>query len=532
MPDDKNQVIGYSSTFVGYFKINKDDMIDDLPSSLVVPKIDVETDLSGLVALSKTDLESRYADIVGISKLEEEDISNDIIGSFEYIAQDYILDLDSIISIAYGIDTGIEGTVSIETDSTIEDLDSVLEVKEIDIYEDIEATANIDPFSHESSLGSLFTYEQVETDTYIEGTFDIETLNYTYIVNSRLMIPYHVLRYSIWSKLKSVYGLDTYIDSKIDVINDQIYELNGKVQLDYAAEEAEIQISAELPPFILSYLDGVVELEGVNTRRDIESYMYAANRSDSDIESKINVCCCKPDFYSTNVDIATSLCVGNYYEDMFISKLKVQPAIHYIKDLQSKLTVIENTDIGRIAIFVDPLWRYEPFVLKNAVSTLLDRIMLKERVTLVYGGSPRANYDIKKYASIYRILKSRTIEVPFEFIPGHPLANRGQMNRFVETLFSFLPNEEFKIVNKVFIFSDNPYAHNSTYLTPLFSACNLYHIPITVITSKGDHRSSGLANFYDSRNEPNTAYPIENQPHWVWGAGSKHRDIYNSDDIV
>lgn len=525
-------IIGYATEFFGYFKIDKDKMIDDLPSSINVPKTDVNIELDGITELSKSNLESNYAKIVGITRLDQESFENDIIGNFEYIAQDYILDLDSIINIAYGIENNIEGQVLIETEEAEADINGSLEVEKINIDEDLEAELDIESIDYEENLDSLFDYEAVDTDASFLSSFDLKESYYSYTMNSRMWIPYYQLRYSIWSKIKSVYGLDTYIDSKIEVFNDQIYELNGYVQLDTAAEEAEIEVSVELPPFILSYLNGVVDLEAAHTRRDFDAYMYAASRSDSDIESKINVCCCRPQFSTTTVDVATTLCVGNYYEDMFTSKLKVEPSILATKEIQSKMIVSENNDLGRIAIFVDPLWRYEPFVLKNAVSTLLDRACLKDQITLVYGGSPRANYDISKYASIYRVQRSRTIEVPFEYIPGNPVANRNQMSKFVNILFTFLPYEEFKIVNKVFVFSDNPYAHNSTYLTPLFSACNIYHIPITVITSKGDHRSSGITTFYDSRNQPNTSYPIENQPHWTWGAGSKHRDVYDNSDIV
>lgn len=195
---------------------------------------------------------------------------------------------------------------------------------------------------------------------------------------------------------------------------------------------------------------------------------------------------------------------------------------------------VDNTKYaGNVGIFVDPLWSYDVFVLKNAVSTFLDRLINKERITLVFGGSPRANWDIRKFASVYRLEPDQVREIPFSYYPGNPMYNRNQMEVFTRALFTFSEDDTLKRVNKVFIFSNNPYTHSSTYLGPLIDACDRYRIPLAVITDKGDVQGSDPASGrYISRRQVDPNYPMEHQPHWMWGNGTKHRDIFDDHAIV
>jgi hypothetical protein len=108
------------------------------------------------------------------------------------------------------------------------------------------------------------------------------------------------------------------------------------------------------------------------------------------------------------------------------------------------------------------------------------------------------------------------------------------MYRFINELFHFTPKDRIRSVDKVFVFSNNTYTHNSTYLSPLYKVCADYHIPITVITSKGEFTGTDPSSptRFIARNPIDPNIPMDRQPHWVYGAGTKHRDIFDDHPIV
>ena len=272
----------------------------------------------------------------------------------------------------------------------------------------------------------------------------------------------------------------------------------------------------------------------VDTRRDIESSINIINGYILDIDSSINIFQNK---YRVYKDLPSFIEVSSDHSSINIDLLS-QVSINGLPEVNtdniSSLEVTDNLPECRIGIFTDPIWNYEPFTLKNSVSTLLDRYFLDYKITLIYSGSPRANWDIKHFAGVYRIPPHRSIEVPFNWVPANPLLNKDSMIRFIRVLFEYdRKNNKMVKIDKVIIFSNNPYAHNSTYINPLIRACTDHNIPFTVITSKGDILGSDPASGrLITRQTLDPNMPIDQQPHWGIGMGSKHRDVFDDHKII
>ena len=509
----------------------------DLNSQLYVPKIRWIDFVDGFVKLESYYYNDYRSGIRGKVGLRPNIYDNYMMqGKFEYVPQDLTTDIISSIYVIYPYDNKelMSGVVKIDPIYTNTDIYSLLKVDSLLESHEIDGSVQTVKTTHTTDvLDGGFDYrESGYSEDLLEGNVIIHQWNQKYEILSSLLIPRYDYIYSILSQLTIAPGVNYDMDSFLKVVDRFKADLlRTAVRLDFGIYRNDdlLTISAVLPPFEYMHLNGMVNLNKVGTRKDLDSSLIVVNGLNKDINSTLEV---ETPYQQYSTDIPSSLNVGELVYIDFDSVLEVDSSHAFYRDINSSVNVRNYDYAGRIGIFVDPLWKYEPYVLKNAVSTFLDRLYEKHKITLVYGGSPRANWDIHKFGDIYGVNPSQLIEVPYSFVPGNNILNVDQMNRYVRALFSF-NNDSCAFINKVFVFSDSPYAHNTTYLAPLFKMCEAYHIPMAVITSKGDvvgtDPSTGK---YGTQRQINLHYPLTHQPHWVYGEGSKHRDVFDDGGIV
>lgn len=478
----------------------------------------------------KSDIFGIYTDIIGMGyyyplfntsiALDSLETSDTIEITTSIANQDYsyILPLSlevSLQNLSLSIDTSLI-VISGYSDGTLFDIYTVIDGQ--DYAYEVPISLTMYNFSKQLSfdISVLNIINNIYKELFdMNVSYEVSVYNYSFpisaklplrssenIIFSMLRVPKSDFIYSLYTNMEVVYGLSNYIESSMIVNSyfmntDLLCELYTP-QYDYMYDV--INIECFMYPYTRLDLESYLEVEVIFTRRDIDSYLYTVLDCDKDLDVS-----------------------------MLVSQ-DISLLIHSILEVDNALINLE--DIGRVVIFVDPLWRYEPYVLKNAVGTIFNRAiyMNKQKFNLIYGGSPRANYDICKFATIYCIPHQG---VNIQYLPTNSMYNKDQISIFVKMMFSF-NNGENGIINKVFIFSDNPYSHTSSYLSPLYSACKLYKIPIVVITSKGDISGNDPSNpeIYISRHQVDHNYPLEHQPHWVHGDGSKHMDVYDTGTII
>ena len=506
-------------------------------SSIDVPQIMYDKTINGAL-LVIPEVYSRYID--GTTDIAKNHYLGEFDGYFLYEASKLDTDINSSMNVIQAIWSDIDGDVNIDAEPFSYDIDSKLEVDGIRINEDLfEGNVTMDQYIEKNKdLWSNLQYISMQFDPADEsntliGKVTINNWNSRYDINSRLQVPCHRILYTFLSKLKAVYGKNYDILSTMNISADHVYDIDADVNLEYSDYENDqlLEGNIHMDPHEWVDMDSEVYLDKTDTRREFDSNMFVVQPVDKFITSTLTV---KNPYIKFKRDIDSIMRVGNEYAMSFESSMSVEAALQRGTDIPSSMEVINQLMPGRVVFFTDPLWQYEPYVLKNAVSTFLDRIFLTSYLTVVYGGSPRANWDIKHFCSIYRIPPERQREVPFDFFPGNPLATKNSMIRFVYHMFKFHYNDPHKQVDKVFLFSNNPYAHNSTYLNPLFEACKLYHIPITIITSRGEYVGTDPSNpnRYINTTSVDHNLPLDAQPHWQYGAGTKHRDIFDDRPIV
>lgn len=518
----------------------KDEVLNpfDLKSQLYVPRIRWTDFIDGFIKLESYYYNDYRSGILGKVGLRPNIYDNNhlIQGKFEYVAQDLTTDIVSSIYVIHPYDNKelISGIANLDPIYHNTDISSLLKVDSLLESHEIDGLVQTVKLKHTTdALDGEFDYKKSDYNKdLLEGNVIIHQWNQKYEILSSLLIPHYDYIYSIMSQLKVVPGWIHDIDSFLKVVERfKVDLLRAAIRLDFSIHKSDnlLTINATLPPFEYMHLNGQVNLNKIGTRKDLDSSLVVVNGLNHDINSTLEV---ETLYEQLSTDIPSMLNVGESMYIDFDSVLEVDSSYMFHRDINSSINVRNYDYAGRIGIFVDPLWKYEPYVLKNAVSTFLDRLYEKHKITLVYGGSPRANWDIHKFGDIYGINPSQLIEVPFSFVPGNNIINVDQMNRYIRALFEF-DNNSYDFINKVFVFSDSPYAHNTTYLAPLFKMCEVYHIPMAVITSKGDvvgtDPSTGK---YGTQRQIDLHYPLTHQPHWVYGEGSKHRDVFDDGRIV
>lgn len=536
--------ITYTGDLTGYIimgKIEREDGFYNFDG-----RINVESTIYGRNILpGSVDIDKEYTETSfdAITSLPGTHFESTLYSYVNYIKQDKNIDIPSQINVIYSYNKDLEGSLYILETQYNHSLLTTLFVPEfpVDNLPDIDSTVNLPKRPVENDIYAAMAFEPRtynNKDATINGTVWIPKWKSSNDIPSRMWVPWYGLEYTINSTIQVEYGLNYYLNSKIDVTNDQIYDIDGTTTLSLSTyENNELEGTVELPPFQYKDIEGNVTLDPTYTFHELAGIIQVVPPFDTDLECSMYV---TSDYTRKSCDITSFVKIGKEESTDIISSIQVNPAAQQPYDLLSSVFVSNELSPTRVGIFVDPLWKYEPFILKNTISTFLDRIYSKSFITLVYSGSPRANWDIKHFANIYRIPPYRSIEVPFDFLPGNPMMNRDQMIRYINMLFRFGPNDEYRTVDKIFLFSDNPYTHNASYLGPLLALSERYNIPVTIINSQGEFSGVDPTGYINRPIGPNACHPHRPYPpcgvpghhQWQMNPDSKHRNIFDDDEIV
>lgn len=529
-PYDKVQYDAYIS---GNLDINKELVDKSIDSNLNIDISKQDTDIASTMNINKLD---GSTDIMWISAYLNKPGNSEydlLTGSCTYALSDSVVDIPCSITVPslypIGNDDGILGTVNIDGMGYGKEFPSKLTINGITNRYDVDGSVYIMPNPiNNIILDGEFKFEKQDFAKELSAYFYLDQGLSRHEFNCQIEVPKNRFIYSIYSHMKVVPRVDTDIPCKLTVFNDQIYDIPANCFLGLERQDIDVvNGSCTLPPFDTKTIDCNLNLMKIDTRREFQGYMYVVQPVNTDIACSMNV----ETVYNHGVyDIPCKLNVGNYVsQDMFNCSINVLNASQSNIEFTCKLNIMNPLMPARIGIFVDPLWEFEPYVLKSALVTFLDRIYTKNELKIIYGGNPRANWDIHHFADVFSIRPERQIEVPMDFNPRDPIYNRDEMGRFIRTLFTFSADDTHRYVDRVMVFTNTPYTHRTVMMSPLLDMCSKYHIPCVCITSKGEFIEATISNntiTVDSNN------PIDQQPHWSYGPNSKHITVFDTGDIV
>lgn len=402
-------------------------------------------------------------------------------------------DIDSTLWFPIKLDHDIcNGNVQVEYQQYNADLGITFKIDALPvIHEVVEGTVSIWKHNYTllllSPLGAIVELLPTQYNGKCSGEIDCTLETAKFRKTSDMYIRFHVHKkksiYSLYTRFRVVPRVDEDLFVNFTVFNDQIYDIPSTVSLDNNIYFTDIDGNVELPPYRYRQILGLVNIEPVYTRRDIPIYFYAVQPVNTDMYIHMNV---ETPYNPGYVDIPINFRVGNTLgQDILYTWFNVQAAIQTGNELPISFNVKNWRYPARIVVAVDPVWHYEPFVLKSALITFLDRVYRRTNLTVIYGGNPRADWDIHHLSRVFDVQEKNLINCKLIYDPKDPCCMKASIDNFLATMCKFNDGQP-NTIDRVFIFMDNPIYHRSTVMSPIMDFCVQNNISCVAIDSHGD----------------------------------------------
>lgn len=340
---------------------------------------------------------------------------------------------------------------------------------------ELDNTLKIEKIDNNSDIDCNTKYEADKTTNDIDCKITLFKYIHDVSWNNVIKVPSYRGFYTVPCEINVVNGKDYCFDAIMKVVNNAISDLDCSVKIDKETNESEIDSSVKLVPSINEYILNSVSLKKINTRREIDCSVNSIGSIATDFTSSIIVEPPKIVPIELNEEFKCNMITG-YSETYDIeANMEVVVPTKLNVDLDFTLTVLPK---ARIGILVDPLWDYEPFVLKSSLLTLFDKYFQKVSLSIVYGGNKRSDWDIEHLGYVY---KYHLIKVPI-------CLNKLKRQETMESIQHFIHHLFEDKVDKIFIFMNDFTFARSSVFKPLIDLCIMNkNIPLTLINSAGEY---------------------------------------------
>ena len=372
----------------------------------------------------------------------------------------------------------LDNTVKIEKDKFEDNkasIDNKVFLKYDRIKTELDNTVKIEKDNTHSDIDCTTKYEIDKSTNDIDCK--ITLFNYIHEIswNNVIKVPSFRGFYTIPCEIKVVNGKEYCFDACMKVINNAISDLDCITKIEKEINESDIDSSVKLVPSINKDILNSVSLKKINTKREIDCSVNSIGSIATEFISSIIVEPPKIVPIELNEEFSCNMITG-YSETYDIeSTMEVVIPTQLNIDLDFTLTVLPK---ARIGILVDPLWDYEPFVLKSSLLTLFDKYFQKVSLSIVYGGNKRSDWDIEHLGYVY---KYHLIKVPIYI-------NKLKKQETMESIQHFIHHLFEDKVDKIFIFMNDFTFARSSVFKPLIDLCIMNkNVPLTLINSAGEY---------------------------------------------
>lgn len=480
----------------------------EVPKVEYIPIIGSSSEMDSKIKLEKVKISSDINNTVCFD-ISVVPVNKEFNNTCSLTKSTHIYEFNSTLTIPFKYDPGqtqqqnseINNTVKIEKDK-FEDNKASINNKIFLKYDrfktELDNTLNIKKINTNSDIDCTTKYEIDKTINDIDCKITLFKYIHDVSWNNVIKVPSYRGFYTIPCEIKVVNGKDFCFDAYIKVINNAISDLDCTTRIEKESKESEIDSSVKLVPSINEYILNSVSLKKINTRKEIDCSVNSIGSIATEFISSIIVESSKIIPIELNEEFSCNMITG-YSEtyDIEVNMEVVVPTKLNI-DLDFTITILPK---ARIGILVDPLWDYEPFVLKSSLLTLFDKYFQKVSLSIVYGGNKRSDWDIEHLGYVY---KYHLFKVPVCLNKLKAQETRESIQHFIHHLF------EDK-VDKIFIFMNDFTFARSSVFKPLIDLCVMNkNVPLTLINSAGEY-----LNFNDYYQEINNRM----------GAGSSLSDL-------
>lgn len=291
--------------------------------------------------------------------------------------------------------------------------------------------------------------------------------------------------------------------------------LQGKVEL--LKDDVSVDLmdgNVTLLPTIYADIDCHTKMNPIYTRREFEASINVVQHHEMELPATVTVTP-PADYWYTQEILYCNIAVGDRYSKYLPSSIDVQGE----RKIYSTFPRPPKKQMARIAIVISPTWRYEASVFKSSLITFLDRYYHKTPLDIIFGGNPRADFDIINLAANYRIPRYNLLRVPIE-VDFH---NRSKMQASVDHFIRHMiadSNGKPLPLSRVFIFMNQPSWYYSDPVGKIAQFCKDNQISCVAISSGGEYhemteidraRDAALNHIeWDRQNRMHPVYAYEN----------------------
>lgn len=483
--------VDYNAYIFGDLDIFKNNKYFDIDSSMILNKIfisDNDNTRSDIGCIINTNKIIQGKDLLCTVSLDKPyNFYNDLSGSLDIQLSNRITEIGCIVSVPYKFDTDISGDLVINTESLNPvEFDCKIDINGIHYENDgiYGSTSLIRRPYNDLCLSGDLEYNKSIDNTELFSYFYLEQFRHESSFQCQIKVEKKQYIYSIYSRIKVVPKVDIDIPVIIQVQNNQLFEIYGNVDLYNETIITDLSASLELPPYAYDTIDGTTNIDPVYTRRDIPVYMYAVTPINTDIECTFKAITV---YTPSSKEFNARINVGNSInQDILFVTMNVLAALKHNNEFKCTIHVHNWRLPARIAIAVDPLWKYEPFVIRASLVTFLDRIYTKNDLSIIYGGNPRSDWDIEHFSSIFGVDSRKMIKSPLVYDSRNPKIMRESVERFIRNMFSFNEKDTHRVIDRVFLFVNKPLDHTHSIMSPIIDICKRYDISCVCIDSGGN----------------------------------------------
>ena len=297
--------------------------------------------------------------------------------------------------------------------------------------------------------------------------------------------------HSIFSRLIVPPSRTTSFPCRIVVMNDNRleYDILGKIN-DIEVEKMNIDIldgHVIYEEGICKDIMGRLNIDSTHTRKEFNCSIEVKTIEEITFPCSIEVGIPKVDTVEERPLISTGYYPSYELENVFdYNKNRIHIEVEDNKVIENNKTTKEESiklPKGKVAIVVSPRWHYEPMVFKNSLITFLDRYYRKMDLHIVFGGSPRSDFDVINLSLNYKINPSKLLQVPIDIDFRNPYVAQESMDRFIIAMKEF--KKDIPIV-RVFLFMNHPNWYYNDPLARLANYCKDNNISCVGISDGGE----------------------------------------------
>lgn len=398
--------------------------------------------------------------------------------------EEQTITLDGNITIAYETHSDLPGIVTINLENLIHEFGAKALIKDIRNNTDIDVILSLIAFPYKiDPIKGRLVYEKAEWEKFLMGSM--------YLLQSEMRVEF--MCRCIVKKFKSYYDFYSYcyVTNRFDlefpcscmIKNDGLYDIMGMVDIYAKYLNSNIEGNVSMQDYSIGEIDCTMELDKTFTRRDLTFHCLIVNPVNKEFNCSCDI---NNIYYQAIREFPCSAIVGatGFIHDFtcFADILASKKANYEFK---ATCIVSNRRSPRKVAIICDPLWRYDPFVVRASLATFFDRIYTKNQISVVYGGDYRFNWDVNHYCGVFGIPPQRQCENKLIYDSKDIVSTKQQAFQLIRNMVNFSPNG-YNRLDRVILFMNRPYSSSNLIMGPVLDFCRQYAIPTLIIDSGGD----------------------------------------------